>query len=886
MKQKKANSKDGAYQKKSVFFDIGLSKINIDLLKKIVLELGENYLVNISCEDDLSNLISQFSVNNLFAINPNNVKQTDMVLNKSQYIITDKCFSASFKPKKGQIAIFICTNSNHNYNYQDMQRTFRDSSYNIFLSEDYAQNQLTKFGVNYLLKQKNIICDIDNRGEVILNLLKNNILNNQFLDSNKEDNILIFIDKINNEHQEAMILDYLNQLDGKYHYFIFSLGLSNKDLIDKCSNNIQYITYSKSHYSFLERIILNLSIRSKILDYLLKKYTHIFFAREMNKKINGYHFNQIISLFDTTRYTCRELETIKCFKQFAIMDNVYTGILAMRKWYKNNVIFKKKNYDNFILIDKLVYGHNTSTFYNSCVEFYRCHTLINKDKKCVNFKLYFKKKILFKIDYSLCCLYLGDVKINSDIKKGLLFDKIKFSINRDDIVALPTQNKLFLSYLDNHNLGFKKDIFYKRVYSRKQDYLKSTIININGKTSCYLRQSQKNRVYLTVRRFNRTDSFIENLKINLAFYISCFIKDNRMCLLFEKDSSRYEESASVLYEKLLDKGYESVYFILDRSYQDFDIIKDKYKKNIIEKYSFKHYLYFFVSQTFCGSELLVHSMELRIMNKHVLRKIYSSDINYVFLQHGVMYMISLDSDSRKYFTPRKDGKGKYRVVTSSREETKHFVELGGYNPNQLITCGLPKYDRNMLCEDANKIVIMPTWRPWEYNIAITDFKMTKYYQMLERIVNSIDKKYQNNIVVLPHPLFYEAAKDNDFALKKYMMFNVKYDEILRNTRVLITDYSSIAFDAFYRGSRVIFYWEELDECLQKYGNHTKLMLNKSNVFGDICFNADDLSNIIEENYDKPQKSEFLIRYNKLVEFHDGKNTERLIEYLENEKIIS
>ena len=76
-----------------------------------------------------------------------------------------------------------------------------------------------------------------------------------------------------------------------------------------------------------------------------------------------------------------------------------------------------------------------------------------------------------------------------------------------------------------------------------------------------------------------------------------------------------------------------------------------------------------------------------------------------FLQHGVMYMVSLDSESRSFFKPMKT-EGKYRVVTSSVEEARHFIELGGYDPETIYVCGLPKFDRNTLNEDADKIVVM------------------------------------------------------------------------------------------------------------------------------------------------------------------------------------
>ena len=116
-------------------------------------------------------------------------------------------------------------------------------------------------------------------------------------------------------------------------------------------------------------------------------------------------------------------------------------------------------------------------------------------------------------------------------------------------------------------------------------------------------------------------------------------------------------------------------------------------------------------------------------------------------------------------------------------------------------------------------------------------------------------------------------------MKQYLNVTDKYDDILKDTRILITDYSSIAYDAFYRGCNVIFYWEEKDECLENYGPTTKLMLNEHNAYGDICYSAQDLSNVFERNYCEGQQPEYIERYRHLVEYHDGHNADRLIECL-------
>ena len=120
-------------------------------------------------------------------------------------------------------------------------------------------------------------------------------------------------------------------------------------------------------------------------------------------------------------------------------------------------------------------------------------------------------------------------------------------------------------------------------------------------------------------------------------------------------------------------------------------------------------------------------------------------------------------------------------------------------------------------------------------------------------------------------------------LNKYIKENESYDDILKKTDVLITDYSSIAYDAFYRGANVIFWWKEKDFCMEQYKGH--LMLNDENAYGPVCYKSQELRKAIENVYNKKQSDEFIKKYRKIVEFHDNKNTERLVGYLKKDKII-
>lgn len=511
------------------------------------------------------------------------------------------------------------------------------------------------------------------------------------------------------------------------------------------------------------------------------------------------------------------------------------------------------------------------------------------NKKLICFSR-FKYKTLEEINIKDCFVEIDSLKIKptffvqkkkSNSHKGFYW----FSINTSDLVNLPSNNIVRVSYIKNNGESSICDLDYFSFFKNYCFGLYSaTYFEKKSNTYVAFRQMKENKLGLYVRSFNKSDKFFEKIKVFIAFVLSLFIKTPKITLLYEKNSSKYEESASVLFEELQNKGYKNAYFILDKNYEFIDKVPEKFRENIIYKNTFKHYFYFFKAKTFIGTEALVHAFDLKTFNQFALKKISSKNINYVFLQHGVMYMVSLDSESRTMFK-RKELNGKYRVIVSSQAEADHFTTLGRHYPEDIYVSGLPKFDRNQYKDNADKIVIMPTWRPWEINTARMDFTQTNYYKMIIRIFDSVPENLKEKVVVLPHPLIVNELNKIPASLADKIALNVRYDDVLAETAVLITDYSSIAYDAFYRGARVIFYWEEKDYCMEQYGHTTKLMLNEENVFGDTFYDCNCLKESIEKNYYNKQDDEYLNRYSELVDFHDNRNTERLISFLEEDSLI-
>lgn len=407
---------------------------------------------------------------------------------------------------------------------------------------------------------------------------------------------------------------------------------------------------------------------------------------------------------------------------------------------------------------------------------------------------------------------------------------------------------------------------------------------------CYL-QEYMGRTDLLVRPSNYTDKLGQRIMIGAAYMLAAVMKGGKTpIILYEKNSERYEESASVLYEKLLDMGYGNAYYVITKDCPAREAVPAKYRSNLLTKYSFKHYLMLFRCRTFIATEGITHIIDLRPLSPFLRYWLKHAGYNYVFLQHGVMYMVSLDAERRAFFRLEERPGYLNRTVVSSELEADHFVFRGDYDRRDLYVCGLLKFDRAVRDEVHDRIVIMPTWRPGEAIQAAEDFRETSYYKFIKKIYEAVPDELKDKVIVLPHPLIKKNAMNamddtEDDGLLKLMHPDFTHEAVLRMTDTLITDYSSISYDAFYRGANVIFDWEEKDETIAYYGKSARLMLTEDLAFGEVAYTQDELRDAIKKTYGRDQSVKHVENFRKIVTYHDGHNTERFIDMAKKDGLL-
>lgn len=261
------------------------------------------------------------------------------------------------------------------------------------------------------------------------------------------------------------------------------------------------------------------------------------------------------------------------------------------------------------------------------------------------------------------------------------------------------------------------------------------------------------------------------------------------------------------------------------------------------------------------------------------------DKDYVFLQHG----ITKDNLSSWLNTKKIN-----LFVTATKDEYSSIVGNSTsykFGEKEVKLTGFPRYDALLKGNKKNnkQILIMPTWRSsivGEYIEGTQrkrnpDFMKTNYAIHWHHFLNNgqlgLLAKLGYQIIFSPHPSIQEYM--DEFILPDYISI-YKYSEgniqkLFQESDILITDYSSVAFDCAYLNKAILYYQFDFDEVFDE-GIHTYKQGYFNYIrdgFGPVAYNEldliDNLTNIIQNN-GRPDKI-YLDRINETFPFKDENN---------------
>ena len=558
----------------------------------------------------------------------------------------------------------------------------------------------------------------------------------------------------------------------------------------------------------------------------------------------------------------------KIFYKIAPIEDIYKTFIHLR--YKVLNVKLTQKYLSFIVFAYIV---NKYDFKISNLKFsidskdYINTTLKQYESNNSNIKLLFKNNI-HKYKFDIDKLLKSDESINNYITYNLTVNGIELQYKigiRDIRMALRIKARKY------YNLPFKSK------------YIKDSAIHIRRTigSNLILVRRKKEPIEET-RRFRILESKVVSKTLYTVGKIVTKCRVKKINLFYEKFSSKAEEGVYELCQKCAQSKKTKNFFIIDSNSEDYKRIKED--KKVVKKFSFKYYWLIYNASRFIASEAPSHINILRSNNKYLRKATY--DKKFIFLQHGIIYMKNLDANSS--FEVGKEGEAEYFIVSSEKEK-KVVQQMLGYRPNQLLKTGLAMYsmiDYKHINESSDDIVtVMLTWKPYEE--ALHNFEKSSYYQNLINIYNILKEFIEpNKIKIVAHPKVYEMLSETDM---KDVIWQGPISEILKITKLFITDYSSACYNAFYQGAGVLFYQPDL-ELYEKLNG--KLVPKDDEYIGPRVFNREELVTSLKKfitdgsiNLKAIRTIEHEKIYGLINEFSDGKNIDRIYEKLKELKIV-
>lgn len=253
----------------------------------------------------------------------------------------------------------------------------------------------------------------------------------------------------------------------------------------------------------------------------------------------------------------------------------------------------------------------------------------------------------------------------------------------------------------------------------------------------------------------------------------------------------------------------------------------------------------------------------------------------VFLQHGII-KDDLSNGLNRYH------KNFSLFVTSTKPEYDSILQYNyGYTGQHVILTGLPRYDR-LYDNNQKKITVMPTWRRslfGTYNpnnsqwSLLPGFENSEFYRFYSDLLNSpklreAAKKHGYTIQFLIHPTLFPYLDHFRIAPSvRVLKSDTVYRDVFAESALVLTDYSSVAFDIAYLRKPVLYAHFDTNHYDEGYFNYER------DGFGEVEFTLEDTIDRIVEYMENGcrMKDEYRARTDRFFAFSDQNNCQRVYE---------
>ncbi|ECO2924144.1 TPA: CDP-glycerol glycerophosphotransferase family protein [Campylobacter coli] len=428
-------------------------------------------------------------------------------------------------------------------------------------------------------------------------------------------------------------------------------------------------------------------------------------------------------------------------------------------------------------------------------------------------------------------------------------------------------------------IDYKKIVkydFLDRVFCYQKRLWVSLSKTFNGKLEIYINNI---KARITFKRKQ-----LQDIEVKFIFMeMLSNIKISDIWLLMDKDYEA-DDNAEHLYRYIMQNHpKQKIAFALRKESSDWERL-EKEGFNLIEFGSFEF-------------ERIIKKAS-KVISSHCdeyLTKYITNRSQFVFIQHGVIL-----NDLSRWLNFKKIN----LFITSTQAEYDSIANdynCYKFGKKEVVLTGLARHDALLKNNRSNvkQILIMPTWRKNIVNSVVAnsgkrklnlDFKQTMYFKKYNSLINNnllkkVCQEYGYTIVFNPHPNIMPYLKEFNFpSYIKIANQNESLQKLFCNSSLMITDYSSVAFEMAYLEKPVIYYQFDKEEFFTSQWQKGYFDYKKDG-FGPVVENEENLLKELESLLQNDCKPFGVYKDNidSTFVFKDGRCCERIYAMLENMK---
>ena len=457
----------------------------------------------------------------------------------------------------------------------------------------------------------------------------------------------------------------------------------------------------------------------------------------------------------------------------------------------------------------------------------------------------------------------------------------KYTISNTFEISIPLDNQTHeikfsssLGFSDYSQIDFSRPCNFSRIsgYQKSKNYL-SVLKGNSIIVKPYKRLSWVKQECFTLKSMitKREQGYRTGVILRLMYLFSYPILSRRKIWLFMDRPHVADDNGKILYEYAIKQDDSAEKYFVVKPGEDFDEINKWPHSRMIPFNSIKHKL----MGLFADKIITSHPDNSIIYpfwgNYPHFAGLLKSEV--IFLQHGVT------KDDVSYWLNKYD-KNLSMIVTASKAENESLSKYNyGYDSNIIKLTGFPRFDKLNNDDVKKQIVLMPSWRRYLKDKPKEYVLKSEFYNHFNSLINNSDlkdasNKYGYEIVFKPHPNVYEYIDlfDSDFV--KFAGLSENYRDYFNSSSMLITDYSSVAFDFAFLKKPLLYYQYSND---YHFDVETAYFDYEKEGFGEVVRSEEELVDLIIEymKNDCKIKDKYAKNSENFFEFRDHNSCMRV-----------